>query len=377
MKDIKVITLFSLVVFTSFCAFFFTRLLGEYFFFDRLFLGKSLEFGYVSAPGELLEQDRKIPQPIKRRVNDLKDAVENESTESPAQGRDTYTVGLIGDSFVFGTGVKANQTIGAFLEKKLNIARPSNVISLALPGDSYLDNYAKLELADKHFHPDAYIMVIVRNDFYFDQVDRYPNEKQIFDRVREHCPGSIHLFQYQNYKTEDEVLLQAEYPSILESNANLCLMSKMIDEVAQKFPNLFYLSISEIKNEDQLSASDSEAWKKEMEIMRVYRALIEKNNALLINPANIPNFKYERVSPGEGHSSAKTNELYAEALFHELTTNPKWGFAPAKWISPLLGASTQFNLITSAHLLFGRLQRRWSKTERVPLVVHQSTLLLG
>lgn len=317
-------------------AIFFTNYIAERFFFDKIFFGKSENYGYSKKVGAYNMVNMEPFSPLlEKRITDLRHIVSlgKNEIQGHVMGANTaegsvFNIALIGDSFVYGMGVKLEDTIGKHLEKKLNTTRRSKVYSLALSGDSILDDYAKLQLAEKYLQPDVSVIVIVENDTNFDFIDKYPGGQEIFDRISPLCPGKLYVFDYKNVVTIDDVTTLVDYPSWSPDYRNICLVRSIVTEMNQR-DRIFYVALSYPFDSQELkSYGSSEASINAAEVMEKYVSFIQETHGNVVFPKR--ELIYKQVSQKEGHSSGETNKEYADIIYNELVSNPKWKFAIEK-----------------------------------------------
>lgn len=315
--------------------------ISETYFFDKFYYTKSPTFGYVKpVPNPLGNSNN--PAAIEERIKDLRlvfsdkkqkvvaaekpslmgrvlGVFDDQTTEAPRP----YVVFLIGDSYVYGNGVRVSERMSAFLEKKLNAIRPTKVYTLAQSGDSIVDNYYKFQAAERVVQPDVVIMGMVVNDFILDQTDKYPDEQLFYLQLRGECPQEERKVQWTGPQmTPEDGMTLNLYPSISEEYANICYYEKILDRLEGK-PILFY-------SFDPLSADpppESEKYHWEgWQVMHAYVSRAQQHGLAVASPNNIENFVFKPRATIEGHPSVETHELFAESMFREITTNPRWGF---------------------------------------------------
>ncbi|MEO8581504.1 MAG: SGNH/GDSL hydrolase family protein [Patescibacteria group bacterium] len=306
--------------------------IGEHYFFDKLFYQKSAIHGYekdtASLVTSLYKNNSDLPkeqQPswfIKERIKDLHQLVAS-NTNSPILGVSTskeensvFKIVIIGDSFVYGTGVRENQRFGNVLEEKLNKIKPTKVYSLGLNGDSIVDNYLKYLLAQKEIQPDLVIFGMVENDLFLNS-PRYPNHENLMNTLKEKCT----LPQFEYYFEDptasyDEQLAKAYLPSFSDEYGNICYMDQILQQIDMSKSFFFVFNDLYSQNEDQ----------PQKKIMTKYERMVIDHNGVVIHPSDPENAHYYTVSKQEGHPSARQHEEYAEKLFSEITSNSTWGF---------------------------------------------------
>ena len=132
--------------------------IAERYFFDKLFYQKSIQHGYW------------IPiEGYKERVADLLELESRLKDDRGLQLHDKqpsnkFTIAVIGDSYVWGQGVRFSQTATQGLEKKLNKYRNTEVLSFAYSGDNILDYAHRYHQIMQSFDVDLYIFALVIND---------------------------------------------------------------------------------------------------------------------------------------------------------------------------------------------------------------------
>jgi len=324
-KFLKLITLIISIL-ISYRLFLF---ISEKYFFNELFYQKSNSYGYRFEEREKFSEKvadlllkRKDKNNIKKRGEDL-DSLINQSVNDEENILDKeidegYKIAVIGDSYVFGVGIKERERFPVLLEKKLNEITPTKVYILGESWDSILDHYAKYLLAEKHLDIDLYIFHIVDNDLLLGELDKYPNKKSIFDELKRNCPGEA--FFYDESLSFDEMHLK----SFSKDYANLCLLSEIIKKMAKDnvvfFPTSVVPSLAQLGND---RSSEKYVWSY---TMNTYLDRIKEGGGNILSPNSLENFIYEPVSSIEVHASLRTHRLYAELLFKEITENSTFDF---------------------------------------------------
>lgn len=301
---------------------------AEWYFFDKFFYNKDATFGYIKPVYNPLGNS-KNPATIEHRIRDLRLVFGGPNAYSKVLGvtddEDIYKVLLIGDSYVYGNGVRDQDRMSAFLERQLNKVRPTKVYVLAQSGDSIVDNYYKFQHAESVIKPDVAIMGMVINDFILDQTDKYPGEQQFYDTLRQECPQEERKVQWTGPQmTIEEGMDMNLYPSIDPQFANICYYQKILERLEGK--PVFFYSFDPLS--DELFAEVSDFEKKGWQVMHTYQEMAEQHGFSVASPNNIENFVYTPVATIEGHPSKDTHRLYAESMAKEIMTNPQWKFMP-------------------------------------------------
>lgn len=304
--------------------------LSEQFFFDKFYYRKSPVFGYSEELSNPLAQTNNPPT-LERRLQDLRfifssETVAHDPDRVLGASSDTpYTVLFIGDSYVYGNGVRDDERMSVFLEKKLNTVRPTKVFTLAQSGDSIMDNYYKLHAAEKVVKPDLIIMGMVVNDFIFDQYDKYPGEADFYQELRTDCPQEERTLTWLGPQMSTEEGMEYNlYPSVDPKYANVCYYESILRRMAGK-QVLFYSF--EALTPDAPDPSQKYYWQG-WHVMHEYARRARNHGFEVVSTNNIDNFVYTPVANQEGHPSEGTHRLYAKSLFTEISSNPKWKFSP-------------------------------------------------
>jgi hypothetical protein len=305
-----------------------SHFLAVHFFFDKLFYQKSAEFGYhPNAFNSIVFKN--IPPTITQRVSDLSQLL-TEMKDDRVLGTSTtdegvYKIALIGDSYVYGQGITAEQRFGNLLEKQLNKIRKTKVYFLAQNGDNIVDNYDKFLMAEKIIHPNMSIITMVNNDLFLDEMEKYPLNRKILVDLGEICPGEVWNDQKVN-KKETKItnsLHQLYFPAFSERYSNLCFLQQISKEVHDSKEKVLFLSFGHISEDPP--TKDSLNYEENL-IFWKYAAIVRQEENLVLDVTTTPGYTWSSVSPQEGHPSAATNRYYAQSLYQEIIGNPRWEF---------------------------------------------------
>ncbi|HKZ34417.1 MAG TPA: SGNH/GDSL hydrolase family protein [Patescibacteria group bacterium] len=299
--------------------------IAENFFFDKFFYYKSIKHGYL-IPGKYLPY-----QAYGKRGRDLASLTEqtrelNERRGAPqilgTTDDGVYTIAVVGDSMVWGQGLREKERFANVLERRLDRISPTRVISLGYPGDSMLDNYIKYTLM-KHLNPsiDLYIFGVVDNDLFLNKPDRY--DSALFEEVVDVCREKPLFYDPPFNPSQDAQEHTQQYAqnvkmSFSDSYANPCIFKKTASLLPQR--NAIYLIFAprSIQYDQHFSRMEEIMQRNELFILTVSQYFEQMSGQELHE-------KYY-ISDGEGHPSAFANEIFAQALFQEITRNPRWRF---------------------------------------------------
>lgn len=300
----------SLAILSTIASVYIAYFVAEHFFFDQFFYRKSIAHGYISNTNVGLEKFGKRAWDIIWLQNKMKGFDQN---EIPSQ--DSYNIAIIGDSAVWGQGIKNDERFAVLLEEKLNKVRKTKVFSYALLGDNFTQNYEKIKFLestqDKH-RIDLYILALGHNDAFITESNRYlPNlSKPLFDSCDEYKP-----FIYDTYvsPTETHESYKNMTEKALDNPGNLCIINQIVSSLPK---NLIVLEIDNNFKDDSLHDK--------------YKSIFDKYGHKLLTP--LPYFKegfdplnlYSKtVSKIDGHPSKYVNKIFSKILYEEITKNPK------------------------------------------------------
>ncbi len=232
----------------------------------------------------------------------------------------TFTVAVIGDSFVFGQGVKNEKRFPIILENKLNSIRKTKILSLALPGENAFDNLEKYKIASSSYPIDLYIFVLIVNDLVFNPNPIYGKEN--VSNVIDTCKNAhkINPVLEEEEKISNDDLYNQSVNDSASNISNLCIL----DIITSGYPqNAIYFIAEDYFDDSPVMA----AYKK---------PLIEKGFYVLSSTTAqsfpeyqgyfVDPYKFFGVSEKEVHSSALAHTMYADVLFKEIVSNPRWNF---------------------------------------------------
>ncbi len=330
MKFLKpvILTICSFVVLAFTAQLCFT--IAEKYFFDKVFYKKSALHGYGSDEwNNPFDTQNKVLRKRKSDVEFLLQGVAgNEafyygSCGVSAQRDDQeFVVAVIGDSMVYGAGVRKEQAFPAVLEKKLRKTIPHvKVYNFSISGDTIIDNYAKYLLAKRKVNPDIYILGIFINDLYIDQVGKYYNS-----HLKKELDSSCLYKEFSNAKYTDwtnvpfdTLLLEVFFPSFFDATCNYHYLVSALNTMSFDKEKVLFMAFAPIEDQHfseqeilQMSWVDSaqELHDKNVFIMGKYVDTIRSHGFSVIAPATyLPS-----VSLIEGHPSTAAHEYYATML---------------------------------------------------------------
>ncbi len=336
-KFLKLTLLISLAVLFSFVTYQICYWTAERYFFDKFFYKKSVQHGYFLCDKEGCSLEK-----YGRRSKDLKKILVGLDTlsfdlnklDTRVLGeavKDTFTIAILGDSYVWGVGVKNEERFPVILEKKLNeneaIKKPVEVLSFGASGDNILEHLSKYESIENFLNlgVDLYIIVIVDNDIFLREDRRYIIN-QAAEEIIQECSSEGEYVYNRDAVMEKLNLSYFEWlKKAWKAPANLCLFKNTITEFPQ---NTIYFE-------------PKDYWTNFEQIVD----FLEEEGGFVITSKKGKNMeKYKKywndpiknffVSEKESHPSKLAHQMYADILYQEIITNPRWGgiykeFTPA------------------------------------------------
>lgn len=225
---------------------------------------------------------------------------------------DEYLIAVVGDSFVYGQGLKIKNRFTNLLENKLNSLkkRKVRVLNIGKCGANiYIDFVAMNKFIGK-FHPDLTILALFENDLFI-----YPDKSDVPPFVDSNIGPVISDSIDEPSKYKEHIL--GAYDS---KSAN----HKMLLEILNRLPKDGFLPFL-------LSVNKMPSFA-EQTMLREF----SDRGFPIINSFDLFNEKYKIlasknkyglvISKREYHPNSLANKMYAERLFQEITGNPRWGF---------------------------------------------------
>lgn len=309
--------------------------IAEIYYFDKFFFYKSIQHGYWIPGKPLMLKD--FGSRAEDLVNLEKDfwSKEQSNVLGTMDDQSFYTIAVIGDSYVWGQGVKFKETVSQLLEKQLSKYRKTKVLSLANAGDSILDYLLTFQMAKKIYMVDLYIFVLVDNDLLLKpSKEKIYSKMEIFTQCRDGFPGQSVVWSLDNIYTylatqssylplrEAEMQIAHNLNDSWSNEINLCILDKSLININEE-RSIFFVS--------QYYYEEDKNWKK-------YINFLSKNNKTVMyiteskklqqyikywfNPKE--NFT---LSQKDGHPSRLLHHMYAELLSQEILHNPRWRFS--------------------------------------------------
>lgn len=312
---------------------------AERYFFDKLFYKKSIAHGYWQRYSRLEDYGSRSRDLVnlkslwgsKYRNNQILGASEN------LEGKDVYTIAVIGDSYVWGVGLRFKQTFTQILEKKLNQARKTKVLVFGNSGDSILEYLDRYYVASQVHPVNLFIFVLTENDMMLNADDRLVSS--IARDILTECSEEIQLtpivydpstfynnrMQVKNagFTNELEAKVVSAIVSSCRTESNLCVTDSVLNFLSKVGHSAIYFVSDNYRN-------DRYCWDVYISAMSTYNLNMVSSSEgrsikKYIKHWNDP-FKNFTVSPQETHPSKIAHQMYADILYNEIVGDMKYGF---------------------------------------------------
>lgn len=289
---------------------YFCYYIAETYFFDKFFYQKSVKYGYISIKDE--NSNLKKYGNRSFYLNNI---------DSQTFDKNKFNIVIIGDSYVWGTGIKNNQRFSKLLENKLNQDKPTRVVSLGKPGWNIIDYLREYELISK-YNPDIIIFTLVTNDIFVNPPDQV-------HQIVKNCSELFPNFRLTN-DFEEEIVGHVKYSyTQLEQFAwsnpiNKCILNSALKLLPSNNSAYYFMP-------DRYSQYD--------ELYNIYERQLNESAKIVIYPdANHVPTKFQKywtnsarspwdkltVSTREEHPNEIANELFTEILYNLIKNNEKW-----------------------------------------------------
>ncbi len=296
--------------------------IGEMYFFDKLFYKKSAQHGYIDKNWGNISNIESFKKPVQKRLLDLYQLFYDQKNIERSQ--DTFNIAIIGDSMTYGLGLKENQTFASILETKLNKIKPTKVYNYSQSGDDIINNFTKYLKAKETKNIDLFIISIVDNDLIFNDVNRYPGNKEVYLKILNKCKQEPIFFKYDATMSWEEMINKLHYPSFSNQHSNICFLKEIISLI--DVSNTFFLSFGYVPTKNEfIKQKPDDVISKNLKIFQAYNQIITQYNGYILDPYKY-GVKFKEISQKERHPNGTTHRSYADVLYKEIITNKKWHF---------------------------------------------------
>lgn len=302
----------------------------ERYFFDRVFYQKSPLYGYISDETKTYDliATPKHHWAIEQRLSDLRELWrhEAENTDYPEKfDKSVFKVAVIGDSYIYGTGVLEPERITSVLEKKLNTIRPTKVYAFAEMADDVLDYYANFLAAERRLKPDLYIVSMVWNDF---EVwgGKHLMQRSLRQKLQKVCtrPEFKEGFSPEG-DTWLEIIRNHSIHAVSPAYNNSCYMNEFIKDIQTERKVLFF-NFNHFEGPKWCEPDENIEHIYHSFIMDEYENMVYQNDGVVFGIDVEDWSKWQSASSAETHPGKTMHLLGAQVIMNELVRDPVWGF---------------------------------------------------
>lgn len=276
--------------------------IAEKFFFDQFYYYKSIKHGYWVPQKDNKFLDLRDFGDRASDLVDLKNYIDNPQDNVLGVTRDNlvYRIAVIGDSFVWGQGLRDKDRFVNLLKDRLNKIKPTEIVSLGGSGDSMLDNYIKYLNVTKLKHIDLVIFGMVNNDLMLKDKNFY--DQTIQQQMVEACDKPI-VINLPVATISPEEDMKRNFRSFSNDFGNMCIFKKTLEQIP--VTNTVFFDFGPF------------GWQ---ELMKIYRDVINTYGfkMLTVNASWAPILYVSKKDP---HPSAYANKIFADVLYEEIIKN--------------------------------------------------------
>lgn len=272
---------------------------------QQITLNRSILYGYflenVDIPlAEYGKRSSDIVALLHENVNATAN-VKSATTQHP------YTIVVLGDSYVWGMGIRDSERFTNLLQNRLNGMRPVKVISLGYPGDSILDNYVKYRVYTKNNVADMVIFASVDNDLLYREKSQY--DQNIQNNILDGCTAPL-IWNVESPSFTGAVYDATKKQTYQSSYGNLCVLDAILQAIPKK-TNIFFFNFGY-------------NWGKNY-LIDMFMNEVTKNGFPVISVPPQKEATDLYVSAADPHPSAYANRLFADILFNAVTKSWQTG----------------------------------------------------
>lgn len=267
------------------------------FFFDKFIYLRDPEYGYKIINGDICSADLNTDG-----FRDKKFTLKEE---------DEFLILVIGDSIVYGKGLLVKDRFTNLLESKLNKIKKTRVFNLGKCGSNLYQNYIREEKFRTKLNPDLIVFAVSDGDLLIDESlkDSPFSDNEI-----------LGMKIVYNVKSEGE---SAEYikrvsASFDEDSVNYSMLLDIIPKMPEDKTLYYFLT-----------------YYKPAFMHHKIIDVFNRNNYYIIDNFILYLSKYGKyaregsgliISRKETHPNFIANQMFAERLYQEITSNSRWGF---------------------------------------------------
>lgn len=286
--------------------------IAEKHFFDNLFYKKSWLHGYCGVEG-WLDCRNEWNTALFRFFVGSNNYGYRDRDFYPKQ-EDEFVVMIIGDSNVWGTGMRMNQRFTAILERKLSKIRNSRVMALGKRSTNLIDHISEASEYENIFSPDLVVFTYFENDLL---IPSWQEESVVRTR------NNNNLIRDLRFDDKSDAYAEKVLGSYDENTENFRIFTEKVTELPDRY---LYFILSYWPEQQFLKKVESLMRSEGLNVIDAFDIYSDKYSLLTSGNNN----KIEAnltISLKEGHPNATAHQMFAERLFLEITCNSRYGFS--------------------------------------------------
>jgi hypothetical protein len=333
-KIINLTNIISIIFLSTFFSLLLSFWIAENYLFDKLFYNKSIAHGYWAEGKTVYLSDFGKRSKDLISTFDTWNEIKNGKTINKSSTKNQqYIISLNGDSYVWGQGVRYQETLTHLIEKKLNKFRDTEIISMGISGNSILELWKNFYITDEIYDVNLFIFIPVINDSLLKNNYDYENIIPFWSLCKQKHPDITPVYDWTDDEHKD--ISKKENPNSFynnkvnnswENKLNLCLIEESLKRIPADKSIFFIPDYYDGQN----SNNNSDDWDKYLYYIKKHH----KNIIFAQDSKNIPKFekmwknteKYFQVSKNETHPSRTAHEMYTEVIVNEILSNKEYNF---------------------------------------------------
>lgn len=295
--------------------------ISEKYFFDKFYYNKSVKYGYPSK-NWLSEYNL--------RAKDLISLHENPNELFNNQ-KESYNIVIFGDSYVYGQGIKNSDRFANILNKKLNQVRKTRVLAFSETSRSPIDYLNWYHEIPSNSKINLFIFALVNNDAFIrtDKYGKFRDKTGSVNLCQRKYPSltpvpdiALNNFLDQHKIRNINEVASTAYEQSWTNSINLCILKNSLYNLPVE-KSIYFITDDYLNNNDKY---------------KLYRDMLSDTNKYVISSSrgkdinkyrqywNPDPWKSFKVSNSEEHPNSLANQMYADILYNEIISNPKYRF---------------------------------------------------
>lgn len=273
-------------------------------FFDQFFYRKSLIHGYHL---------QYTNNPISKKILGLNDQGFRTTKLEPKKDNEILLM-VVGDSNVWGWGVRNSQRFTRILQRQLSLIKPTRILELAKGGTNILSHEQTAKYYEQVLHPDIVIFVFFENDLTIS----ISQTEQIVNLTGGNKPI---IYDVEANSSESDYFSKV-LGSYDINTANYQLFRDLISTLNKKW---IYFMLSYYPRSPHELLAEQMLQQNQLTTINVDKLFYSKYEAL----ATANNGKKQpslAISAKEGHPGPIAHQLFAQTLFDYIVCHPDFPY---------------------------------------------------